>query len=185
MGFGDWVCPKCAGTVFASKSRCRCGGIRGSNSANGLGSVSVPRLGDWTCPKCSGNVFGSKSVCKCGGTRESNSINVSNQTSTQRPGDWICPKCSGMVFASKSVCKCGEHKPGLSVVPSVKSIDPTNPESNTSVCVICMTNVRNILLKKCGHICMCNQCVNKLVKKECPICRINFNSEDFIQIFLA
>lgn len=37
-------------------------------------------------------------------------------------------------------------------------------------CIICMTSMIDIMIKPCNHICMCNDCLKKLSKKECPCC---------------
>lgn len=41
------------------------------------------------------------------------------------------------------------------------------------ICIICMNNQIDILLKPCHHICMCNDCYNKIEKKNCPCCNNN------------
>lgn len=38
-------------------------------------------------------------------------------------------------------------------------------------CIICLSNVKEIIFVPCGHFNMCNDCNSKLVKRNCPICR--------------
>jgi len=143
MRAGDWICPGCDGVVFASKQVCRCG--------------TRKKAGDWTCSKCNDLVFGSKSVCRCGNPRVA---------ATTKPGDWTCPSCKDHVFARKSVCRCGTSKP----VADKPSQPPTNDDT-LNCCVVCMTNAKEMMIKPCKHVCVCNGCVKQL--KTCPICRSN------------
>lgn len=57
----DWTCPKCKGTVFARKTRCRCGGTRDGEESK---ASPVKRSGDWECPKCKELVFSTRSECR-------------------------------------------------------------------------------------------------------------------------
>ena len=50
-------------------------------------------------------------------------------------------------------------------------------------CPICLTNPRNILLKPCKHLCLCNVCYKELSSRKCPICRKNI--ESYVEIFIA
>lgn len=47
------------------------------------------------------------------------------------------------------------------------------PDTNCNLCVICMEQPVEIVLYKCGHACMCNECVKQIRKESqrCPICR--------------
>jgi rubrerythrin len=47
-------------------------------------------------------------------------------------------------------------------------------------CIFCFSNRPDHAFIRCGHVCLCNGCVNTFQKKEkkCPICRKDF---DFIQ----
>ena len=47
-----------------------------------------------------------------------------------------------------------------------------------SVCVICLTDIRNVLLLPCRHICLCGPCAEslKFQSANCPICRIPFRA---------
>lgn len=40
-------------------------------------------------------------------------------------------------------------------------------------CSICLDNSIEQVFIQCGHACICNECVSKLEKKCCPICRAN------------
>lgn len=43
-------------------------------------------------------------------------------------------------------------------------------EEEESECVICWSEKRNVVILECGHICVCDGCIDN-VDKECPICR--------------
>jgi E3 ubiquitin-protein ligase MGRN1 len=52
------------------------------------------------------------------------------------------------------------------------TLDPTGNE-----CVICLTEACEVAVRPCGHLCLCNDCADKLVsdsnfeRRRCPICR--------------
>lgn len=49
-------------------------------------------------------------------------------------------------------------------------------------CVVCQTNVRNIVFRPCNHLATCISCFkNPLLDKKCPLCRNRF--QDAIRIF--
>ena len=125
----------------------------------------------------------------------SSSSGSSDQHTTQyvyKSGDWICPRCNFNVFASKSVCKCGQARPGTSTTnpdhgqarPGTLLQEPvassSTQNSDTITCVICMVNQRNVVIRTCGHIVLCKECVSKISPKKCPICRITFSDNDII-----
>ena len=57
-------------------------------------------------------------------------------------------------------------------VPLVYAVPSNDPPHNPSKCCICLTNVRNLLLMPCKHLCICADCHNKLpIPKMCPVCR--------------
>ena len=39
-------------------------------------------------------------------------------------------------------------------------------------CVICLTNISNVLFCDCGHICICSECDTFKCLDSCPMCRI-------------
>ncbi|CAF1657000.1 unnamed protein product, partial [Adineta ricciae] len=49
---------------------------------------------------------------------------------------------------------------------------------NESTCVICLTDIRNVLLLPCRHLCLCGSCAEnlKFQSASCPICRIPFRA---------
>ncbi|EKX48669.1 hypothetical protein GUITHDRAFT_162274 [Guillardia theta CCMP2712] len=127
---GDWACPRCFATVFASKRECyKCrtprpaesggGGAGGPPPEHPGASFQVPRPGDWQCPGCGSNVFASKMICyKCRTPKpEGASSQAYYEDSTgkfaRRDGDWTCPNCFSNVFATRAECyKCRTPKPG-------------------------------------------------------------------------
>jgi len=42
-------------------------------------------------------------------------------------------------------------------------------------CCICFENVINGVLRPCNHACLCNDCLNNMKKKQCPICNQPFS----------
>ncbi len=50
----------------------------------------------------------------------------------------------------------------------LKSINDSNEEN---LCVICMSNKKDIKLSPCNHMCVCEVCANGI--KKCPMCRVN------------
>ena len=41
----------------------------------------------------------------------------------------------------------------------------------TEECVICIENRPNILLCNCGHLCICNNCLEFKKLSKCPVCK--------------
>lgn len=48
-----------------------------------------------------------------------------------------------------------------------KSTEPT--------CIRCDNRVQNIILKPCGHVCICDECYFDLEEKRCPCCEANID----------
>ena len=50
--------------------------------------------------------------------------------------------------------------------------------SSESTCVICLTDIRNVLLLPCRHLCLCGSCAEnlKFQSANCPICRVPFRA---------
>nr|XP_036671753.1 mitochondrial E3 ubiquitin protein ligase 1-like [Drosophila suzukii] len=42
--------------------------------------------------------------------------------------------------------------------------------SKDQICVVCSTNPKEIILLPCGHVCLCEDCAQK-ISKSCPVCR--------------
>ena len=53
------------------------------------------------------------------------------------------------------------NQPTILAEPIFKCID----------CVICLTNISNVLVCDCGHICICSECDILKCLDACPICR--------------
>jgi hypothetical protein len=57
-----------------------------------------------------------------------------------------------------------------------KNYDPQNcaraiPKLDYSTqCIICLDNIKEIMIEPCNHLCMCEKCAKK-VTKECPMCQ--------------
>jgi len=50
--------------------------------------------------------------------------------------------------------------------------------NNETTCVICLTDIRNVLLLPCRHLCLCGSCAEnlKFQSANCPICRVPFRA---------
>jgi hypothetical protein len=60
----------------------------------------------------------------------------------------------------------------ITIAPErLKIIDDEGNELHE--CVICMHNVKDIILKPCGHCCICKMCYDKMQYRDqkCPICK--------------
>ncbi len=57
-------------------------------------------------------------------------------------------------------------------------MDLLSNNTNESTCVICLTDIRNVLLLPCRHLCICSSCAEnlKFQSANCPICRIPFRA---------
>ncbi|CAF1422002.1 unnamed protein product [Adineta steineri] len=61
---------------------------------------------------------------------------------------------------------------------SVSCIDLILNNTGENTCVICLTDIRNVLLLPCRHLCLCGSCAEnlKFQSANCPICRIPFRA---------
>ncbi|XP_052847282.1 mitochondrial E3 ubiquitin protein ligase 1 [Drosophila gunungcola] len=48
--------------------------------------------------------------------------------------------------------------------------------SQDQLCVVCSTNPKEIILLPCGHVCLCEDCAQK-ISITCPVCRANIASK--------
>ena len=43
-------------------------------------------------------------------------------------------------------------------------------------CIVCMTNMKEVMLEPCGHVCICRDCADRMRlpsgRVKCPVCRI-------------
>jgi hypothetical protein len=51
-------------------------------------------------------------------------------------------------------------------------------DNSENTCVICLTDIRNVLLLPCRHLCLCGSCAEnlKFQSANCPICRVPFRA---------
>jgi hypothetical protein len=56
-------------------------------------------------------------------------------------------------------------------------------EEEDKNCMICMDAKANCAAVPCGHVCGCLQCMSKLKRKPCPICRVKI--KDVIKLYMA
>lgn len=73
--------------------------------------------------------------------------------------------------------------PPTSPSPPHSSGSPTTNDGDTNrLCVVCIDNERQVLLRPCNHYCVCDVCSRRL-GGVCPMCRANFTSSEVIHIF--
>ena len=61
----------------------------------------------------------------------------------------------------------------------------TNTKNNKKckkeeTCCICLSSPSNILFTNCGHLCICENCDNKLSEAKCPLCRTKVTQQKII-----
>lgn len=55
--------------------------------------------------------------------------------------------------------------------------------NDTSCCVICLVNPRELVLLDCGHVCLCMDCLERMPNTNCPICRVTYRT--FAPIYIS
>ena len=55
----------------------------------------------------------------------------------------------------------GEEEPLINIEKSFKS----------DQCVLCLTNLPNVLFCNCGHLCICEECGKMKSLNTCPVCK--------------
>ena len=58
-------------------------------------------------------------------------------------------------------------EPSQTIGPS--ATQPAASNSEESICVVCMSAPRSIVLIPCGHLAVCQSCYTRL--QQCPVCR--------------
>jgi len=100
---GNWICPKCGNSNYASRVICN---IKSCRTPNPL----KRRPGDWICPSCNNVNWKDKQECNRPNCR------TPRPKAEKREGDWECPKCGNFNFAHREVCNkysCDEKKPQI------------------------------------------------------------------------
>lgn len=61
----------------------------------------------------------------------------------------------------------------LRALPADQEVDPDDTLAEDKMCIVCLTNKKNIQFKPCGHIASCSFCTAKMVQTNgtCPLCR--------------
>ena len=72
-----------------------------------------------------------------------------------------------------------ENQPGPEQMTNIITENLQEESENARVCVFCRTNLRTILAQECGHLVLCNECVNDDLES-CPCCR---KETKFIKLF--
>ena len=55
---------------------------------------------------------------------------------------------------------------------SEEQIINTDQTFKSDECVICLTNLPNVLFCNCGHLCLCEECDKVKSLENCPVCKI-------------
>ena len=58
----------------------------------------------------------------------------------------------------------------------------TNEGEQKRLCVVCLDNEKQVLLRPCRHYCVCEDC-SKQLRGVCPMCRANFTSSETVHIY--
>lgn len=66
--------------------------------------------------------------------------------------------------------------------PSTGRSPSTDDADQNRLCVVCIDNERQVLLRPCKHYCVCEVCSRRL-GGVCPICRANFTTSEVVHIF--
>ncbi|XP_061711907.1 mitochondrial E3 ubiquitin protein ligase 1-like [Cydia pomonella] len=53
--------------------------------------------------------------------------------------------------------------------------DPDLSQAQLLLCVVCIENPKQIILLPCGHVCLCEDCSDRITE-QCPICRERIES---------
>lgn len=67
-----------------------------------------------------------------------------------------------------------ETKSGQRKANRTKVLDDDLP--NEVRCIVCMVNPREIILVPCNHVCLCEDCAEK-IKSTCPVCNQRIQSK--------
>ncbi|GAA5806209.1 hypothetical protein HPULCUR_011740 [Helicostylum pulchrum] len=110
---GDWNCPECSISNFASRYECfKCHAARPEGAGGDAGGErrnNTSRPGDWNCPECSISNFASRYECfKCNAARPEGAGGDAGGERRERPprrdGDWDCSGCSAVNYAFRTDC---------------------------------------------------------------------------------
>ncbi len=63
----------------------------------------------------------------------------------------------------------------------------SDDQDDRTTCCICMERKRNARIKNCEHIIMCVECAVQcaVLGGTCPMCRVPYNEDDVVQVFLC
>jgi len=56
--------------------------------------------------------------------------------------------------------------------------------SNDNVCLVCIDNPKNIVLKPCSHMCICDVCAEPMLRtgQKCPVCRTKIEEIERVDV---
>jgi hypothetical protein len=94
---------------------------------------------------------------------------------------WECPRCFLINVGASQVCaSCGIR---IGLMP-ITRITPHTAPPLERMCVVCSSSAANYAPYECGHLCMCMDCIAKLLEttKTCPMCRAVFKK--YVRIYL-
>lgn len=82
------------------------------------------------------------------------------------------------LFHTKKSCLPPESEIAIPSAPSVEpwrsvSLEDTRTSAECEECVVCLGKEANIIVKPCGHRCLCSNCVLRVLEEfgTCPLCR--------------
>jgi len=84
-----------------------------------------------------------------------------------------CPNCLKTIFNFRRISPINRLPNDKNIQTEFETSIPITSLKNEIkpfTCMICMSNMINVIIKPCNHICMCHECILKLSKKDCPCC---------------
>jgi E3 ubiquitin-protein ligase MUL1 len=52
----------------------------------------------------------------------------------------------------------------------------SNVQDESQMCVVCLSNPKEVIVLPCGHVCLCEDCSSKITL-QCPVCRTRIESK--------
>lgn len=81
----------------------------------------------------------------------------------------------------KSECECEVCQKNNKLIEENLKVTQNIQDLETKItCVVCQSNVRNVIFKPCNHLATCITCSKHPLLKKCPLCRKVFESTDRI-----
>jgi len=55
--------------------------------------------------------------------------------------------------------------------------------TDTMMCIVCQTNLKDVIAKPCEHFCMCSECFSKNISRTCPEC--GEHVDNFTRLYIS